>query len=145
MKITGKVLVAKGFRSGKWFKDALAHINKNRLEGEALDEYLEQFRLPDPIDLHEKPADFVINIKAENELEETNVTTVVNSMNVLMKTPTLVNGAIMPDACPTGPAGTIPVGGIAVAKNANHPGMHSAEICRSVIMTDYGKANPRAE
>jgi hypothetical protein len=37
-------------------------------------------------------------------------------MNVLMKTPTLVGGAIMPDACPTGPEGQIPVGGVVVAK-----------------------------
>ena len=143
MKITGKTLVEKGFRSGKWFKKALAHINKNRLEGEALDNYLEQFRLPDPIALHDNPADFVINIKAENELESANVETVVNSMKVLMQTPTLVNGAIMPDACPTGPAGTIPVGGVAVAKNAIHPGMHSADICCSVMLTDFCKTEPR--
>ena len=27
-----------------------------------------------------------------------------------MRTPTLVDGAVMPDACPAGPKGTIPVG-----------------------------------
>ena len=61
-----------------------------------------------------------------------------------MKTPTLIDGAVMPDACPTGPEGTIPVGGVAVAKNAIHPGMHSADICCSVMLTDYGNVSPQA-
>jgi RNA-splicing ligase RtcB len=65
-------------------------------------------------------------------------------MNTLMKTPTLVDGAVMPDACPAGPEGTIPVGGVVVAKNAIHPGMHSADICCSVMLTDFGKADPKS-
>src|SRR5690606_2441328 len=68
---------------------------------------------------------------------------VVNSMYTLMKTPTIVNGAIMPDACPTGSNGTIPVGGVIAAKNAIHPGMHSADICCSVMLTDFGKLDPK--
>ena len=35
------------------------------------------------------------------------------------------------------------VGGVAVAKNAIHPGMHSADICCSVMLTDFGKADPK--
>jgi tRNA-splicing ligase RtcB (3'-phosphate/5'-hydroxy nucleic acid ligase) len=93
--------------------------------------------------LHSNTIAFHQNIKAENELEEKNVTDVVQSMKTLMRTPTLVNGAIMPDACPTGSDGTIPVGGVAVAKNAIHPGMHSADICCSVMLTDFGKTNPK--
>jgi hypothetical protein len=68
---------------------------------------------------------------------------VIDTMKVLMKTPTLVAGAIMPDACPTGPEGQIPVGGVVVAKNAIHPGFHSADICCSVMLTDFGKADPK--
>jgi RNA-splicing ligase RtcB len=49
----------------------------------------------------------------------------------------------MPDACPTGKPGVIPVGGVAVAKNAIHPGMHSADICCSVMLTDFGKTDPK--
>ncbi|MAB47169.1 MAG: RNA-splicing ligase RtcB [Flavobacteriaceae bacterium] len=143
-KITGKDLINLGYRQGKWMKDALVYINENQLQGDALERYLEQYKLPDPLPLHSKPLDFSINIKAENELEEDNVSKVINSMQTLMKTPTLVNGAIMPDACPTGPEGTIPVGGVAVAKNAIHPGMHSADICCSVMLTDFGKADPKA-
>ncbi|NRB59814.1 MAG: RtcB family protein [Winogradskyella sp.] len=142
--ITGHDLIALGYRQGKWMKDALDFINANGLEGEDLSKYLEQFKQPDPIELHQKSVPFSINIKAENELEEVNVNSVVDTMNALMKTPTLVNGAIMPDACPTGPTGTIPVGGVAVAKNAIHPGMHSADICCSVMLTDFGKTDPKA-
>ena len=140
---TGHDLIALGFRSGKWMQEALAHINEHQLEGDALTSYLEQFKSPPAIDLHKEAVPFSINIKAENELEEKNVESVITSMEVLLKTPTLVDGAIMPDACPTGPAGTIPVGGVAVAKNAIHPGMHSADICCSVMLTDFGRANPK--
>ncbi|AXP81831.1 RNA-splicing ligase RtcB [Mariniflexile rhizosphaerae] len=142
-EITGHTLIEMGFKSGKWFKEALEHINEMGLEGAALDSYLEQFKSPDPIDLHENAMPFSINIKAGNALEETNVNEVIETMNVLMKTPTLVDGAIMPDACPTGSSGTIPVGGVVVAKNAIHPGMHSADICCSVMLTDFGKADPK--
>ena len=142
--ITGNDLIQLGYRQGKWMKEALIHINENQLKGEGLTTYLEQFKLPPIVDLHETAVPFSINIKAENALEEDNVEKVITSMEVLLKTPTLVDGAVMPDACPTGPAGTIPVGGIAVAKNAIHPGMHSADICCSVMLTDFGKAAPKA-
>jgi RNA-splicing ligase RtcB len=144
VKITGNTLIAMGFRSGKWFKEALEYINENELKEDALQSYLAQFKSPDLIGLHKEVVPFSINIKAENDLEKDNVEKVTASMKVLMKTPTLVAGAIMPDACPTGPAGIIPVGGVAVAKNAIHPGMHSADICCSVMLTDFGKADPKA-
>jgi len=143
IQITGHSLIELGFRQGKWMKEAIDYINKNQLEGEDMNNYLEQFKLPDPIALHKEEVPFTVNIKAENELEEDNVNKVVDSMKTLMKTPTLVGGAIMPDACPAGPSGTIPVGGVAVAKNAIHPGMHSADICCSVMLTDFGKADPK--
>ena len=142
-QITGKDIIALGFSPRKWFAEALEYINSNKLSEDEMKTYLEQFRV-EKIGLLENPADFNINIKAENELEETNVDAVVNSMRTLMKTPTIVDGAIMPDACPTGPEGTIPVGGVVVAKNAIHPGMHSADICCSVMLTDFGNASPKA-
>lgn len=143
MNITGKELIEMGFTSGKWFKEAITHINENQLQGKALINYLEQFKSPVPVGLHAEVVPFSVNIKAENELEETNVNSVIETMDVLMRTPTLVDGALMPDACPTGPIGTIPVGGVAVAKNAIHPGMHSADICCSVLLTDFGNADPK--
>ena len=72
------------------------------------------------------------------EHEEANVKAVFTAMDQLMRTPTLVAGAVMPDACPTGDA-TIPVGGVVVAENAIHPGFHSADICCSVMATDFGR------
>lgn len=143
MKINGHTLIELGYEQGKWFKEAIAYINENELTGADLKEYLEKVSPAPHIPLKDKPENFSINIKAENELEQINVDSVVNSMNVLMKTPTVVSGAIMPDACPTGPAGTIPVGGIVATKNAIHPGMHSADICCSVMLTDFGKTDPK--
>ena len=143
MKITGNEIIELGYRPGKWFTEALEHINENDMNQEKMENYLEQFRDPDPIPLNENPAEFIINIKAENENEQDNVDKVTKTMQTLMKTPTLVAGAIMPDACPTGPEGHIPVGGLVVAKNAIHPGFHSADICCSVMLTDFGKTDPK--
>ncbi|WP_299898592.1 RtcB family protein [uncultured Aquimarina sp.] len=143
VNITGKTLIDLGFRSGKWFPEAIEYINANQLEDEAMFAYLEQYKLPPLQELHIDAVDFNINIKAENEQEEDNVTAVLDSMKILMKTPTVIDGAVMPDACPAGPSGTIPVGGVVVAKNAIHPGMHSADICCSVMLTDFGKTDPK--
>lgn len=143
MKITGNEIIALGYKPGKWFAKAIEYINANDLNEIQMEEYLEQFRAPDPIPLYETPKEFIINIKAEDDFEVDNVEKVINTMNVLMKTPTLMNGAIMPDACPTGPEGHIPVGGVVVAKNAIHPGFHSADICCSVMLTDFGKIEPK--
>ena len=144
VNITGKELIKLGFKSAKWFPEAIEHINTNQLDEAAMLAYLEPFR-PGPVqDLHSEAVAFSINIKAENELEEDNVNSVLESMQILMRTPTLVDGAVMPDACPAGPKGTIPVGGVVAAKNAIHPGMHSADICCSVMLTDFGDADPKA-
>ena len=143
INITGKTLIDLGFRSGKWFPKAIEHINTHQLADEAMHAYLEQYKMPPIQELHKTAIDFKINIKAANELEKDNVTKVTDSMKELMKTPTIINGAIMPDACPSGPKGTIPVGGVVVAKNSIHPGMHSADICCSVMLTDFGKTDPK--
>lgn len=92
---------------------------------------------------HEEVVDYHKNIKADSDSEISNVESVFNTMDVLMKTPTVVAGAVMPDACPTGENGQIPVGGVVVARNAIHPSMHSADICCSVMMTSFGSANPK--
>ena len=94
-------------------------------------------RAPGEVAFHE-------NIVAAHPDEEENILKVRETMTALMRTPTLEAGAIMPDACPAGPVGTIPVGGVVAARNAIHPGMHSADICCSVMMTDLGHADPKA-
>ncbi|MDO4229344.1 MAG: RtcB family protein [Capnocytophaga sp.] len=143
MKVTGKNIINWGFREGKWIGEALKTINENDWEEAEILAYLEQFRLPDPIPLKTQHADFVVNIHPENPLEEDNVQKVIATMRKLLKTPTLEKGALMPDACPTGKVGIIPVGGVVVAKNAIHPGFHSADICCSVMLTDLGKIDPK--
>ena len=139
--ITGQDLLNLGFKPGKWFKEAIAYANDNQLSGEALFVYLETFR-PKYIEPFSEPVSFYQNIKAETEEEILNVESVLSTMRELMITPTLVGGAVMPDACPTGP-GQIPVGGVVIAKNAIHPSMHSADICCSVMMTNFGFSSPK--
>ncbi len=143
MKITGQYIIDLGYRPAKWFAEALEYINSNDLTEVEINEYLEQFQSPEPIPLMQEPANFVCNIKSENEAEEDNVQKVIETMNEMLKTPTMIGGALMPDACPTGEKGLIPVGGVAIAKNAIHPGMHSADICCSVMLTDFGKIEPK--
>lgn len=142
MNITGNDLIEMGYRPGKWFKAAIEHVNAESLSGASLRTYLEEAK-PQEIYPHEVGASYHVNIAADNELEAANVKKVSESMDELMKTPTLTRGAIMPDACPTGPSGHIPVGGIAVATNAIHPAMHSADICCSVMMTSFGHVDPK--
>ena len=143
MNINGNNLIEWGYVPGKWFKEAIEHINNTTLTEEEIHAYLEQFKLPPMKGLHDEPINYSVNIRAENELEEENVESVLKTMNEVMKTPTVVSGSVMPDACPAGPNGTIPVGGVVVAKNAIHPGMHSADICCSVMLSDFGKVDPQ--
>jgi tRNA-splicing ligase RtcB len=140
---TGKDLLDLGFKSGKWFKDTLAHINAHGLEGAARLAYLDTVKPPAELPLRPAPLPYFENIRAETAVEQQNIDAVRLSMQQLMRTPTVVTGAIMPDACPAGPVGTIPVGGVVVARQAIHPGMHSADICCSVMLTNLGRLDPK--
>ncbi len=143
--ITGKDLISLGFEPAPWFAQALAYINKNGLDTKAILGYVESI-MPKPVEvvpLHQNAVAYHRNILPQNATEQANVDSVNASMDVVMRTPTVVSGAIMPDACPAGPLGTIPVGGVVVARNAIHPGMHSADICCSVMMTNLGNADPK--
>lgn len=139
--ITGDDIINLGFKSGKWFKDVINYANLHQLSGESLRSYIESVR-PKYIEPHNEPMTFYTNIRAENEAETENVAMVTRAMQSLMRTPTVAGGAVMPDACPTG-EGQIPVGGIIMAKNAIHPSMHSADICCSVMMTNFGNTSPK--
>ncbi|GAB4397670.1 MAG: RtcB family protein [Microscillaceae bacterium] len=141
--ITGKDLIDLGYRPGKWFKEAIKVANQQQLSGPALVNYLNTVA-PKTILPHEQAVFFHQNIRAETEEEVSNVESVIKTMQVLMKTPTIVGGGLMPDACPTGKIGQIPVGGVVIAKNALHPSMHSADICCSVMMTNFGQVSPKA-
>ncbi|MCB2410862.1 RtcB family protein [Hymenobacter lucidus] len=141
--VTGKDLLNLGLKSGKWFKDALEHINAHALAGDDLHAYLDTVKPAPVIPLLTEPVPFHENISADTAVEQANIDYVRQSMQLLMRTPTVVAGAIMPDACPAGPLGTIPVGGIVATRNAIHPGMHSADICCSVMLTNLGRVDPK--
>lgn len=143
ISINGETLIQLGFTPEKWFKYAIEYINTNQLEEEAMLLFLEQFKSEPMIGLNTEEMPLIINIKAESEVEIENVAMVIATMKEVLKTPTVIKGAIMPDACPTGSIGTIPVGGVVVTRNAIHPGMHSADICCSVMLTDFGKIDPK--
>ena len=142
--ITGKTLIAWGHRPGPWFAAAIAAAEEARCAGAdepAIRAIVERFApLPAPpsVGLRDHGAlPYRLNVRAEDQHEADNIASVERHMRELMRVPTLVAGSVMPDACPAGSApGTIPVGGVAAAKNAIHPGMHSADICCSMAVTD---------
>ena len=142
MTVTGKDLIELGFPQGKALGAALEHVLATSLEGDALRAWVRD-NLPAPfLPLQDAPT-LHINIEADNELEAENVARVTASMANLMRTPTVRGGAVMPDACPAGPDGTIPVGGVVVTEGSIHPGMHSADICCSVMLTKFADADPK--
>ena len=142
MTLTAKDIVAMGFEGGAWLPRALAEVNAQGLTGQDAVALIRRYAPKPRIPLHHDPVPFDVHLDAEGPEDEANVAAVMETMRVLMRTPTLVGGAVMPDACPAGPVGTIPVGGVAVARNAIHPGMHSADICCSLMLTEFEDAAP---
>ena len=148
--ITGHDLKSWGHRPGPQFGELLARARHMQADGASLTaiERLLAPELPAPVVYIEPHAHgavpFHLNIEASDPDEADNVAKVRETMEAVMRTPTVVAGSVMPDACPAGPVGTIPVGGVVAAKNAIHPGMHSADICCSVMISDLGDADPKA-
>ncbi|GGA94979.1 RNA-splicing ligase RtcB [Brucella endophytica] len=144
--LSGQDLIDAGLLQGKWFRDALDAGNAVLRSGGSREaalaaalEYQPAPTLPlkgaGDIDIH-------VNIRAENAAELANVESVRATMRELARTPVVRAAAIMPDACPSGPIGTIPVGGV-VASEAIHPGMHSADICCSMAISVLPGVSPR--
>ncbi|MGJ8629281.1 MAG: RNA 2'-phosphotransferase [Sulfitobacter sp.] len=151
-EITGETLKAWGHIPSKEFGRLLEIAQAGLAAGYSEDQIrakLDGMKPPPPpptIPL-QKAGDvpFHFNIEASDDADEVdNLAKVRDTMMAVMRTPTVVSAAVMPDACPAGPLGTIPVGGVVAAKNAIHPGMHSADICCSVMMTDLGEIEPKA-
>ncbi|MEM6374149.1 MAG: RtcB family protein [Pseudomonadota bacterium] len=148
--LTGHDLKNWGHMPGPQFPALLARANDLLCAGstrahiqttlaEALPPKPVQFALQD-----EGAVPFHENLIPGDADESANLEKVRTTMRTVMRTPTVVDGAIMPDACPAGPVGTIPVGGVVAARNALHPGMHSADICCSLMQSDLGDADPKA-
>jgi tRNA-splicing ligase RtcB (3'-phosphate/5'-hydroxy nucleic acid ligase) len=147
MKYTGHDLIKLGYKPSKLFRNALAFINSKN--GDITEDEIYAFmaqNLPvertDFIEPYEHPNQYYMNIRATCGGDAKNIASVVRDMDMVMKTPTTLGGAVMPDACPTG-LGNIPVGGVVVTKNAIHPAFHSADVCCSVYASDFGYKNPK--
>lgn len=138
---TYKYLVEIGIKPSPFFPDILEYAKNNLLSSTEILEYAESL-IPKYIQPYEIAIPYYKNIKADSIDEQENLDSVIQAMDELMKCPTVKMGAIMPDACPTG-KGQIPVGGVAVTHNAIHPSMHSADICCSVMMTNFGKVDTK--
>lgn len=146
MQVTGKTLIAWGYTPGPWFAAAIAAAEAARASG------ADEAALRAIVDRLAPPAVRAVGLRTRGELRYTlnirdeepgdadNIAAVETHMAELMRVPTLVAGTVMPDACPAGAApGTIPVGGVVAAKEAIHPGMHSADICCSMAVTVLGR------
>ncbi|MFV0300041.1 MAG: RtcB family protein [Paracoccus sp. (in: a-proteobacteria)] len=137
MPFTGKDLIDAGFAPGPHFAAMLAEANAaGEIDRAALSRHLPAPRLPLTGGLP-----FRLLAEAANDDERANLAAVEETMRQMLRTPLLKAGAALPDACPAGPVGTIPVGGV-VASEAIHPGMHSADICCSVAISVYPGRSP---
>jgi tRNA-splicing ligase RtcB (3'-phosphate/5'-hydroxy nucleic acid ligase) len=152
MKITGKTLIDWGYAPGPWFAAAIAAAEQARASGageaavRAAVELLAPPPAPPAVPLQPRgQVAYTLNIRAEAPEDADNIASVEKHMAELMRVPTLVAGTVMPDACPSGAApGTIPVGGVVAAKDAIHPGMHSADICCSMAVSVFDDTDPTA-
>lgn len=139
--ISGKELVEWGFIPGKWFAGAIEVARRMDAAGESRDAIFDHVKTLVPVTVELAPRTnsipFKVFIDPENDVERENTAAVVATMDELMRLPTVVSGAVMPDACP---AGTIPVGGVVATKDAIHPGFHSADICCSMAITVFKRA-----
>ncbi len=134
--ITGKDLVQWGFKPGKWFPDAIEVAQAMERDGKNQDEIFAHLQTlqPQDIELRTNSLPFSVFLEPESDIERENLALVTTAMDALMRVPTVEAGVVMPDACP---AGTIPVGGVVAARDAIHPGFHSADICCSMAITVF--------
>ena len=144
--IDGSDLIAAGMKQGKHFGAAIQAANQALKDGQSREAAISAAMLLQPAPPKKLRSQggvpFFVNIEAENQVEQANVDACMATMTELMRTPVVKAGAIMPDACPAGPLGTIPVGGVA-ASEAIHPGMHSADICCSMALTTFPSVDPK--
>lgn len=141
-RYTGKDLLDMGCKPGPVVGKLLDIVNSRPHTVVQIQELIAAHAPPETLKLRSKAAPCQYNITADNEIEESNVAAVRATMDAVLKTPCVIEGAVMPDACPAGPIGTIPVGGVVAAQDAIIPGMHSADICCSLMATVFDDAKP---
>jgi tRNA-splicing ligase RtcB (3'-phosphate/5'-hydroxy nucleic acid ligase) len=138
--IYGRDLIEMGFKPSKKFGDMMKLATALDDGGFSREYIVEELRQkfpddPNPLPLQDpSKVPFVNFLTVETLDEEVNSNAVTKTMTELMRTPGVIKAAVMPDACPAGPVGTIPVGGVVASENI-HPGMHSADVCCSMACT----------
>lgn len=143
--LSGQDLIDAGAIPGAWFSEALAAGNAALQTDESRDAALRialSFSPPPAAPLRPLgDASLHLNITPSSPEEEENFAAVKRTMDVLLRTPVVRAGAVLPDACPVGGEGVIPVGGVALSE-AIHPGMHSSDICCSAMITLFHGVEP---
>ncbi|WP_026310390.1 RtcB family protein [Neomegalonema perideroedes] len=146
--MSGQDLIDAGARPGAWFKAALAAGDAALARGADFAEALATaLSFAPPLAPPATPLrasgelPFHVNLYPDSLEEEQNAAAVKRTMAALMRTPMVRAGAVMPDACPAGVEGAIPVGGV-VLSEAIHPGMHSADVCCSVMISIFREVDP---
>ena len=149
MDINGQTLIGWGFKPGRHFQAAIARANELRTAGQNDEAIVAAVRELIPVEvtipMRAEPLAYGVFLGARTDEERANLAGVIRHMDELMRVPTIEAGAVMPNACPSGSAlGTIPVGGAVAARNAIHPGFHSADICCSMAITVIaGSVDPK--
>lgn len=160
MPFTGDDLIELGIRPGPGFGPLLRRVNAALAATSDLDEDASDAVVLDVLRAYKQeqdaeaaaraarvrpllaePARIAVHLDPDNAEEQANLDSVMAAMTGVARTPTVEHVAVMPDACP---AGAISVGGVAAARDAIHPGWHSADICCSMFATDLGDVDPKA-
>ncbi len=139
--MNGDDLIKKGYQPGPHFKAVLEILNQREHTDADLAAVMKAYE-PDPVIGLQEPASCIYNITANTDEEVANVEAVKRTMDIVLRTPVVTAAVIMPDACPAGPMGVIPVGGVVATDSAIVPGMHSADICCSLMMTIVDNVEP---
>lgn len=138
MKLTGKYLLSLGLAPGKVFGEVLRHFNgaeHSFTEEDVKEMYYSRAKEEEDskVTLSENPVPYDIFLdEGDSPYDKANREAVIRTMDEAMRSPFVVGGAIMPDACPAGPVGTIPVGGVITTKGTVVPGFHSSDVCCSM-------------
>ena len=142
--LKGKDLIEAGWPKGPQLAEMMEKVREYQERGICDRKYLfkllsRDFGAPEPkVKMREKPVPLSEAILGETKEEKENVAKVREKMQQLLKVPVIQRGAVMPDACPTGPQpAVIPVGGVIAVENAIIPSAHSADICCSMFATFY--------
>ncbi len=141
--LTEDDLLEAGYPAGEVMREMLACIGSFEARGIRDGKYMlkllkREFGPPPPkLAMRAVSAPLAEAIEAKGDDETANLAAARRHMEVLLKSPVIARGAILPDACPVGREASIPVGGAVAVENAIIPAAHSSDICCSMFATFY--------